>query len=139
MAEEKNDIARQQPDAGAAPRETANEQSPTAAQPLSSIEKTIIEAQVIEALRLCFDPEIPVNIYELGLIYKVAVADDGGVGVQMTLTTPHCPAAQSLPSEVEARVKKVQGVTGAKVFVVWDPPWSPQMMTEAARLELGFM
>ncbi len=108
-------------------------------QPLSSVEKTIIEAQVVEALRLCFDPEIPVNIYELGLIYDVAVADDGGVGIRMTLTTPHCPAAQSLPAEVEARVRKVPGVTDVKVFVVWDPPWSPQMMTEAAKLELGFL
>ncbi|MBI1803140.1 MAG: DUF59 domain-containing protein [Ignavibacteriae bacterium] len=107
-------------------------------QPLSSIEKSIIEAQVIESLRTCFDPEIPVNIFELGLIYDVKVGDDGNVDVKMTLTSPHCPAAQSLPGEVEAKVKSVAGVTGAKIAVVWDPPWSPSLMSEAAKLELGF-
>jgi len=104
---------------------------------ISSIEKSVIEAQVIEALRACFDPEIPVNIYELGLIYSVLVDDAGGVDVKMTLTSPHCPAAQSLPPEVGERVKGVPGVTGAKVEVVWDPPWNPSLMSEAAKLELG--
>jgi FeS assembly SUF system protein len=104
---------------------------------LNSIEKSVIEAQVIEALRACFDPEIPVNIYELGLIYGVAIDENGLVDVKMTLTSPHCPAAQSLPPEVEGRVKNVPGVTGAKVEVVWDPPWNPSMMSEAAKLELG--
>ena len=104
---------------------------------LSSIEKSIIEAQVVEAIRTCFDPEIPVNIYELGLIYGVKMADDGAVEVKMTLTSPHCPAAQSLPPDVERKVAGVGGVTSAKVFVVWDPPWNPSMMSEAARLELG--
>ena len=104
---------------------------------VSSIEKNIIEAQVIEALRTCFDPEIPVNIYELGLIYHVDVDDAGAVKVAMTLTSPSCPAAQSLPPEVEAKVKSVQGVSSAKVEVVWDPAWNPSMMSEAARLELG--
>ena len=104
---------------------------------ISSIEKSVIEAQVIEALRACFDPEIPVNIHELGLIYSVTIDDGGMVNIRMTLTSPHCPAAQSLPPEVEARVKGVPGVTGAKVEVVWDPPWNPSMMSEAAKLELG--
>jgi FeS assembly SUF system protein len=104
---------------------------------LSTIERSIIEAQVIEALRACFDPEIPVNIYELGLIYSVGIGESGLVEVKMTLTSPHCPAAQSLPPEVEGRVKAVPGVTGAKVEVVWDPPWNPSMMSEAAKLELG--
>ena len=108
-------------------------------QTLSSIEKSIIEAQVIEALRTCFEPEIPVNIYELGLIYEVNVGDIGAVAIKMTLTSPHCPAAQSLPPEVERKARSVQGVTDAKVEVVWTPPWSPSLMSEAAKLELGFM
>ena len=106
---------------------------------ISSIEKSIIEAQVVEKLQTCFDPEIPVNIHELGLIYGVQVDDTGAVIVRMTLTTPHCPAAQSLPSEVARKVKEVQGVTSATVDVVWEPPWNPSMMTEAARLELGML
>ena len=104
---------------------------------ISTVEQSLIQSQVIEAIRTCYDPEIPVNIYELGLIYEVKVAADGGVLVAMTLTSPHCPAAQSLPREVEAKVKAVPGVTAAKVAVVWDPTWNPSMMTEAARLELG--
>ena len=104
---------------------------------LSTIEQSIIQNDAIEAIRTCYDPEIPVNIYEMGLIYDVKVAADGGVLVVMTLTSPHCPAAQSLPREVEARVKAVPNVTQAVVKVVWDPTWTPSMMTEAARLELG--
>ena len=106
---------------------------------LSSIERRIIEAEVVEVIQTCFDPEIPVNIYELGLIYGVEVDAAGRVTVRMTLTSPHCPAAQSLPSEVASKVKGVKGVTGAAVDVVWEPPWNPGMMTEAARLQLGMM
>lgn len=106
---------------------------------ISSIEKTVIEAQVIEAIRTCFDPEIPVNIYELGLIYDVLVGDTGEVEVKMTLTSPHCPAAQSLPPDVERKVRSVQGVTDAKITIVWEPPWSPALMSEAAKLELGML
>lgn len=106
---------------------------------ISTIERTVIEAQVIEALRTCYDPEIPVNIYELGLIYEVKVNETGFVNIKMTLTTPHCPVAQSLPREIETKVAAVQGVAGAKVEVVWTPPWNPGMMSEAARLELGMM
>ncbi len=105
---------------------------------LSTIEQSIIHNNAIEALKTCYDPEIPVNIYEMGLIYDVKVAADGGVLVLMTLTSPHCPAAQSLPREVEAKIKNVPNVTQVAVKVVWDPQWSPNMMTEAARLELGF-
>ncbi len=105
---------------------------------LSTIEQSIIHNNAIEAIKTCYDPEIPVNIYELGLIYDVKVAVDGGVLVAMTLTSPHCPAAQSLPREVEAKVKAVPNVTQVVVKVVWDPQWNPSMMTEAARLELGF-
>ncbi len=106
---------------------------------ISTIEKDLIKAQVVDALRTCFDPEIPVNIYELGLIYDVSVSDQGAVTVTMTLTSPHCPAAQSLPPEVEEKVKSVSGITAATVNVVWDPPWAPSMMSEAAKLELGMM
>ena len=104
---------------------------------LSTVEMSLIQGQVIEALRTCYDPEIPVNIYEMGLIYETKVAADGGVLVVMTLTSPHCPAAQSLPQEVETKVKGVPGVTAVAVKVVWDPPWNPSMMSEAAKLELG--
>lgn len=104
---------------------------------ITTIEKDLIKAQVLDAIRTCYDPEIPVNIHELGLIYDVNVDDQGAVTVTMTLTSPHCPAAQSLPPEVEEKVKSVSGVTGATVKVVWEPPWTPGMMSEAARLELG--
>lgn len=108
-------------------------------QEISGIERSIIEAQVIEAIRTCYDPEIPVNIYELGLIYGVQVDAMANVNVKMTLTSPNCPAAQSLPWDVERKVKEVAGVKDIKVEVVWDPPWSPALMSEAAKLELGFM
>ena len=104
---------------------------------LSTVEKSLIEAQVIEVLRMCFDPEIPINIYELGLIYDVKVEDSGTVSVKMTLTSPNCPVAGSLPPEVQAKVKGVSGVKDAKVEVVWDPTWNPSMMSEAAKLQLG--
>jgi FeS assembly SUF system protein len=104
---------------------------------MSTVEQSLIRDQAIEAIRTCYDPEIPVNIYDLGLIYEVKVAADGGVLVLMTLTSPHCPAAQSLPRDVEQKVKAVPGVTAVQVTVTWDPPWNPTMMTEAARLTLG--
>ncbi|MFQ5723886.1 MAG: DUF59 domain-containing protein [Terriglobia bacterium] len=106
---------------------------------LSVMERLALEAKVVEALQTCFDPEIPVNIYELGLIYEVKVDPAGEVYVKMTLTSPHCPAATALPQEVEDKVKALAGVAGAKVEVVWDPPWGPEKMTEAARLHLGMM
>jgi FeS assembly SUF system protein len=105
---------------------------------ISSVEQKLIEGQVVEAIRTCYDPEIPVNIYELGLIYEVFVDPEANVGVVMTLTSPHCPAAQSLPREVESKARAVPGVKNVKVVVVWDPPWNMNMMSEAARLTLGF-
>ena len=103
-----------------------------------------VEAKVVEALKTCFDPEIPVDIYELGLIYAIDVQDvsaEDGDGkkalVTMTLTSPACPVAGSLPPEVERCVAKVDGVTEATVEVVWDPPWTPDLMSEAARLQLN--
>ena len=92
--------------------------------------------KVITILHGIYDPEIPVDIYELGLIYEVNVDDDANVHVLMTLTSPMCPVAESLPPEVEEKVARVEGVTKATVEVTWDPPWDPEMMSEAARLEL---
>lgn len=93
--------------------------------------------RVIEAIKTVYDPEIPINIWEVGLIYEVTV-DDGRARVVMTLTSPMCPVAESLPVEVEQKVSAVEGVAAAIVDVVWDPPWDPDMMSEAAKLELGF-
>jgi FeS assembly SUF system protein len=93
---------------------------------------------VIDALKEIYDPEIPVNIYDLGLIYGVEI-NDGHALVTMTLTTPHCPVAESMPGEVELRVGAVPGIGDAEVTLVWDPPWSPANMTDEARLELGML
>jgi FeS assembly SUF system protein len=95
--------------------------------------------RVIEVLRNCYDPEIPVDIYELGLVYDVAVDDAGNVRIRMTLTSPACPVAGSLPGEVELRVQAVDGVTSTRVELVWDPPWDPDRMSEAAKLTLGLL
>lgn len=94
---------------------------------------------VIEALKSIYDPEIPVDIYELGLIYDVAVNTDGDAVVSMTLTTPNCPVAESMPGEVELRVLSVPGIRDAEVKLVWDPPWDPSKMSDEARLELGML
>ncbi len=96
-----------------------------------------LEGRIIEALRTCYDPEIPVNIHELGLIYDIDINPEGAVDIKMTLTSPACPVAGTLPPEVENKVAKVEGVSSAKVEVVWEPPWNPDRMTEAARLQLG--
>jgi len=95
--------------------------------------------RVIDALKEIYDPEIPVNIYDLGLIYGVDITDDGHVAITMTLTTPHCPVAESMPGEVELRVGSVPGVGLADVNLVWDPPWDPQKMSDEAKLELGML
>jgi FeS assembly SUF system protein len=96
-----------------------------------------LEEQVIAALHTCYDPEIPIDIYELGLIYELKVEPSGAVHVRMTLTTPACPVAGSLPGEVETKLRAVPGVTSAKVELVWDPPWDQSRMSEAAALQLG--
>lgn len=98
-----------------------------------------LRQRVIEAIKTCYDPEIPVNIWELGLIYEIEASPEGAVAVRMTLTSPACPVAGSLPPEVEEKVRALEGVSDAKVEVVWDPPWNPGMMSEAARLELNMM
>jgi FeS assembly SUF system protein len=104
-----------------------------------TLDRAEIEKLVIDALREIYDPEIPVNIHELGLIYGVEVDPSGSVKVRMTLTAAGCPAAQVLPSEVEQRVRAIPGVTEVAVDVTFDPPWDPSRMSEAARLQLGLM
>ena len=94
---------------------------------------------VVDALKEIYDPEIPVNIYDLGLIYGVDLSNDGDAVVTMTLTTPHCPVAESMPGEVEMRVSAVPGIRDAEVNLVWDPPWDPQKMSDEAKLELGML
>jgi len=101
------------------------------------MEETDIENGIVEALKTVFDPEIPVNIYELGLIYDIDLQPGGEVLVKMTLTSPGCPVAGSLPGDVKNKIEGVPGVTSADVELVWDPSWNPSMMTEAARLQLG--
>ena len=98
-----------------------------------------IAPKIIEALKTVYDPEIPVNIFEMGLIYDVLIDANGQVGVKMTLTAPACPAAQSLPIEVRDKARSVEGVTDAKVEVVWDPPWTKDRMSDAAKLQLGML
>jgi FeS assembly SUF system protein len=97
-----------------------------------------IKQQVIAAIQTVYDPEIPINIWEVGLIYEVNVDDDGKAHVLMTLTSPNCPVAESLPNDVKTVVAAVDGVTESEVEITWDPPWDPEMMSEAAQLELGF-
>lgn len=98
-----------------------------------------LESRIVAALKTVYDPEIPVDIYELGLIYGIDIQDDSSVRCTMTLTSPGCPVAGTLPGEVEQKIAGVAGVNGAAVEVVWDPVWNPSMMSEAARLELGLM
>lgn len=98
-----------------------------------------LRQRIVDALRTCFDPEIPVNIYELGLIYDLRISPDAKVEVDMTLTSPACPVAGSLPGEVEAKVRGVEGVDDARVELTWEPTWSPAKMSEVAKLELNMM
>lgn len=101
--------------------------------------KDALKQDVIAAISEIFDPEIPVNIYDLGLIYDVHVGDEGKLGVVMTLTSPHCPVAEILPGQVKSRVELVEGVNEVDLELTWDPPWTPENMSEPAKLELGFM
>jgi FeS assembly SUF system protein len=119
-----------------APSPAADSQAPIEPDPLAALE---LKPLVVEAISAVYDPEIPVNIYELGLVYDVLVGADRRVLVRMTLTSPNCPSAQSLPSEVRHRVKAVPGVTDAQVEIVWEPPWSMDKMSDVARLQLGLM
>ena len=102
-------------------------------------EETTLHDRVVDALKTCYDPEIPVDIYQLGLIYDIAINDDSEVTIKMTLTSPACPVAGTLPPEVETKVKGVEGVTKSTVDLVWDPPWDMTRMSEGAKLQLGLM
>jgi len=104
-----------------------------------SIDKEILHEKIIEKIKGIFDPELPVNIYDLGLIYKIDINDRGYVQVTMTLTAPSCPAAQSLPVEVDQKIREIEGVTDVNVMITWTPKWEKSMMSEVAALELGFL
>jgi FeS assembly SUF system protein len=105
----------------------------------NNITKSILSEAIIETLKTIFDPEIPVNIYELGLIYEVTLDDDFNAHILMTLTTPNCPVAESMPEEVKERVSEIDGINSAEVELTFEPPWDKDMMTEAALLELGLI
>jgi FeS assembly SUF system protein len=121
----------------AEPAASSNDAALAASDPTRFVHQKLIEGKVIEALKQVYDPEIPVNIYELGLIYNIAVKDDDTVHIKMTLTAPACPVAGSLPGQVEQQVETVPEVKGATVELVWEPPWSRDRMSEAALLQLG--
>ena len=106
---------------------------------MNSAEKQILELKVIDALQTCYDPEIPVNVYELGLVYAIEIGDSDDVRIQMTLTAPSCPVAASLPLQIESKVSAIEGVKSARVELVWDPPWNPEKMSESAKLQLGMI
>jgi FeS assembly SUF system protein len=103
------------------------------------MDKEELKQRIIDCLNTIFDPELPVSIYELGLIYDIKISDDAFVTVVMTLTAPSCPAAQSLPVEVDQKVREVEGVKDVNVMITWSPKWEKSMMSETAQLELGFM
>ena len=102
-------------------------------------DKKALEGKIIAALKQIYDPEIPVDIFELGLIYEVKIKDEGQIEIDMTLTSPNCPVAESLPKDVKTKIELVEGVTLCDVNIVFDPPWSKDMMSEEAQLELGFL
>ncbi|MCX7626666.1 MAG: SUF system Fe-S cluster assembly protein [Candidatus Sumerlaeaceae bacterium] len=137
-------------DSGAANGPAARVEAPAAASPLSaaspepaqasqSVDPYDLREKIIQVLHTVYDPEIPVDIWELGLVYKLDVREDGNVYIQMTLTSPMCPVAGSLPPEVQQKVASVAGVQNVQVELTWDPPWHMGMMSEVARLKLGFM
>jgi len=129
------DTSRLHPPAEPAP--TPEPQPTVLEQPLTMTEIEAAKNDIVAALCTCFDPEIPVNIYELGLIYEIEIAPTGAAAIRMTLTSPMCPAAGSLPGDVQRKVQAVPKITSAKVDVVWDPPWDKHLMSEAAKLQLG--
>jgi FeS assembly SUF system protein len=103
------------------------------------MEQSDLRDRIIEQLKTVYDPEIPVDIYELGLIYEVDVDAEGHTAIRMTLTSPMCPAAEMLPPEVESKARSVEGVSSVQLDLVWDPPWTPDLMSEAAKLDLGMV
>lgn len=115
------------------------EQPDSQLQPQPPSQPATLKDRIIEVFKNTFDPEIPVNIYELGMIYQLEASPEGDVAVKMTLTTPACPVAGTLPGEVERKIRELPGVKSVKLDLVWEPPWTPQMMSEAAKLRLGFL
>jgi len=109
------------------------------AEPAEPIDKEDLKNRIVDAMKTIYDPEIPVNVYDIGLIYKIEPQDDGVVQLTMTLTTPNCPAAGILPGEIESKARSVDGVRDVDFELTFDPPWNPEMMSEGARLELGMM
>lgn len=103
------------------------------------MDKRALENKIVDVLKTCYDPEIPVDIYELGLIYEISITDEAVAEILMTLTSPNCPVAESLPKDVEDKVSFLKELSGAKVTITFDPPWTKDMMSEEAQLELGFM
>ncbi len=130
-------VENEHPDAGPPPVAAPPPPKEPLATPMTLEQIEALKERIIEALHKCFDPEIPVNIYELGLIYDVTIAPDGAVHVNMTLTSPGCPVAGTLPGDVQRRIMPLENVTSVNVDVVWDPPWTPARMSEAAKLQLG--
>jgi FeS assembly SUF system protein len=106
---------------------------------MSELNKQELEEKIINILKTCYDPEIPVDIFELGLIYEIRIDNEANVNIKMTLTSPMCPVAGSLPPEVKEKIKTIPEVNDANIEIVWNPPWSMEMMSETAKLELGFM
>ncbi len=106
---------------------------------MEKVNKQELEEKIIQAIKTCYDPEIPVDIFELGLIYEIRIDNDANVTVKMTLTSPMCPVAGTLPPEVQGKIALVPGVKSAKVDIVWNPPWDKEMMSEVAKVELGFL
>ncbi len=102
------------------------------------MDKKFLEKEIIQRLKTCYDPEIPVDIYELGLIYEIKIDDEFNVYLKMTLTSPMCPVAESLPPEVREKVKSIKGVKDVYIDLVWNPPWDKDMMSDLAKIELGF-
>jgi len=105
----------------------------------NKINKQELEEKIIATLKTCYDPEIPVDIFELGLIYEIQIDNDANVNIKMTLTSPACPVAGSLPPEVEHKIKSIPEVNDVKIELVWNPPWDREMMSDVAKVELGFM
>lgn len=125
------------PETDTSPVQTTNEDEAATDTPETAASP--VRDRIVDALKTCYDPEIPVDIYELGLVYRVEVDDAGKAEVDMTLTSPACPVAGTLPPEVEQKISRVEGVSGVRVDLVWDPPWNPDRMTDAAKLRLGLL
>lgn len=106
---------------------------------MNTLDKEKLEEKIINVIKTCYDPEIPVDIFELGLIYSLIIDDDANVFVKMTLTSPMCPAAQSLPAEVKRKISEIDEVNNVNVEIVWSPPWEKDMMSDEAKLKLGFL